>query len=86
MCPVAADQRRVKRGGAQAGCSGRGKREEGGGREDHLYGGGVNIQAINVNDGECDASGRSIYRRPTDRLTAGQGQDSWRIVGEMFLF
>ena len=60
--------------------------EDGGGEEDHLNGGGVNIEAINVNDGECDASGRLVVRptanratdRPTDRLTAGQGQPESR--------
>ena len=49
----------------------------GGGERDHLNGGGVNIQAINVNDGEYDASGPLIYRPPTDRA-AWQGQPEIR--------
>ena len=60
--------------------------EDGGGEEDHLNGGGggggVNIEAINVNDGECDASGRLVVRptanratdRPTDRWTGTAGE------------
>ena len=55
--------------------------------EDHLNGVGFNILAINVNGGECDASGRrSIYRRltdrPTDRLKAGEGKDSEESRGK----
>ena len=46
----------------------------GGGERDHLNGGGVNIQAINVNDGgEYDASGPLIYRPPTDRVAGTAG-------------